>query len=442
MQFLENPVVEPEATEEDLQPASNDEVAEALANMGQDASVEGLLAEEPMTAEEAAAAAATDKGVKQLLAMDAVSSIGKPSSPDEAILIANTLTAALGSVPGEGEVASGGIELVEKGTQVLQTVGESVLDMIIVDPGMKEEIFGQLAEAMSNMLNILALTTSLPSDYAEVKAAAAAGKDPSPDFDDELYDYPDESGAETDAGGDNGNQVNMCAGIDPINLLSASKPGVFEQDTAITGSKNHAPYILQYLHSFSSFAVNMENPENPQNAMCGGTVDASVAQAARTEGVIAQLGKEMALSMLDSTALGQTHVIERGDVTVMSARTKDYGQWFVAGRDPVRDPKWRFTDPNFCVEDLKADGSCDAIMGVAAVAYSPPAFPHCSNVPTCDRLAKDTKVRNEKTITPSLKCGPSDRGHLRDQHGEPLGGDQQGQVRQRYGEHRGGYPAH
>ncbi len=64
--------------------------------------------------------------------------------------------------------------------------------------------------------------------------------------------------------------------------------------------------------------------------------------------------------------------------------------WYTVGRDEEKDPRWRFSDPDWCLEPLQ-NGTCESVVGVASIAYSPPTNPLCS-VPTCDRLAPDTKV--------------------------------------------------
>ncbi len=64
--------------------------------------------------------------------------------------------------------------------------------------------------------------------------------------------------------------------------------------------------------------------------------------------------------------------------------------WYTVGYDPEKDPRWRFADPDWCLEGLQ-NGTCNSIVGVASISYAPPTNPLC-NVPTCDRLASDTKV--------------------------------------------------
>jgi len=134
--------------------SSSEEVAAALANIGQDATVEGLLPQPEPTKEEREKTLAINKGNVQLAGAKAIAQGSTPTSPEGAQVMAATLDVVVGTPPAEGEISSVGFEVVDYATLAIQNMAGATIDMDITDPDVKKDIFGTIVQTMGNLLTV------------------------------------------------------------------------------------------------------------------------------------------------------------------------------------------------------------------------------------------------------------------------------------------------
>jgi len=132
-------------------------------------------------------------------------------------------------------------------------------------------------------------------------------------------------------GSDSGaSKPNMCEGLSPVDLLSAGKANVVEYDTGVKGSENHHKFVafsvLTVVFVFFCQLVEMVVPSDQSQAKCGGVIDAARSSSGQTSEVIHSTVKEMMLSLLESSSIGETTIIERGPITIMTTKYYEMNQ--------------------------------------------------------------------------------------------------------------------
>ncbi len=258
-------------------------------------------------------------------------------------ILASTIEAIVGEPPEDGEHSTVGVEMTEKATNVAEGLLKAVKNMEVADPKVLLPTVEYIASAMGTVLSESSKTASMDNDY--------------------------------DVDGDN---IDMCAGLKPIDRNNVDKPGKFEYDTAIDD-------------------VDMVVPSNPEVQKCGAVIDAARTSTCASGLKIVDMMKEIAETLLKKSVVGESNVVDsQGGVSVFSSLMPpdDISRLHEPFEDPVN-PTWEFPS-SFCPA-----GTCGVPLGVTAVVFS--TNPLC-NVPTSDRLSQDTKGNFYSCVLSRLSC--------------------------------------
>ena len=225
---------------------------------------ESLIPSIPLTPEEQEFQKAVVKGQLKVDALDLITKSGGGMVNDmpSAEIVAKTVEAIIGEPPAEGEKSDIGLEATKTATNVLQELVDSIGNLDgVSEPSQITPALTSMTKAIGTLLEGIMSTSNVEPN-----------KDSSAD--------------------------EVCSQLNPIDTVSADKPGVVEYDTDIGND------------------LEMSVPQDPQAQRCNGIIDAAKLTGESVGPQLLNMLSKMSQTLLAKSVVNEEQLIETPSVNI------------------------------------------------------------------------------------------------------------------------------
>ena len=225
---------------------------------------ESLVPSIPLTPEEQEFQKAAVKGQLKVDALDLITKSGGGMVNDmpSAEIVAKTVEAIIGEPPAEGEKSDIGLEATKTATNVLQELVDSIGNLDgVSEPSQITPALTSMTKAIGTLLEGIMSTSNVEPN-----------KDSSAD--------------------------EVCSQLNPIDTVSADKPGVVEYDTDIGND------------------LEMSVPQDPQAQRCNGIIDAAKLTGESVGPQLLNMLSKMSQTLLAKSVVNEEQLIETPSVNI------------------------------------------------------------------------------------------------------------------------------
>ena len=225
---------------------------------------ESLIPSIPLTPEEQEFQKAAVKGQLKVDALDLITKSGGGTVNDmpSAEIVAKTVEAIIGEPPAEGEKSDIGLEATKTATNVLQELVDSIGNLDgVSEPSQITPALTSMTKAIGTLLEGIMSTSNVEPN-----------KDSSAD--------------------------EVCSQLNPIDTVSADKPGVVEYDTDIGND------------------LEMSVPQDPQAQRCNGIIDAAKLTGESVGPQLLNMLSKMSQTLLAKSVVNEEQLIETPSVNI------------------------------------------------------------------------------------------------------------------------------